>query len=245
MIGKLTPLFILPVFISSCDGAFSGIYDDPPSDSSFKEGFTKNADNRFTLHVDGTDYSQWTYIDFGSGEMSRVKIPSYLPENEKWDGKSGWSYQLVEGGRYTLLSETRTSAQPEPNRWSIAIHHFDVRTNGGEVFETKYKSLDQLPLSSEFDSERFHKDEWTDNVVMTDLKEMMGYKIGYQNISVNRLLSGWVKMDFSNPPPTYETTGHVYIIRFPNGERAAIKLNNYMSGRGSKGYLDIEGIYPY
>ena len=62
---------------------------------------------------------------------------------------------------------------------------------------------------------------------------------------MNQVLSRWVNMDFSTPPPVYTQSGKVYIVRTAEGKYAALQLLNYMSPTGSKGYLTIDILYPY
>lgn len=87
-------------------------------------------------------------------------------------------------------------------------------------------------------------DEYSDNQVIVNLKEMMGFKIGFQNIDVNRVMSSWASMDFSTPPPVYSASGDVYYVRLADNTLAAIKMRSYMSPKGSKGYLTIDIKYP-
>lgn len=62
---------------------------------------------------------------------------------------------------------------------------------------------------------------------------------------VNRVLSQWVTMDFTTPPPVYSASRKVYILRMKDGTCAAIRLVDYMSDKGTKGFLTIDVKYPY
>lgn len=232
-------------FLHSCDGLFEGIYDDAPVDDTFEEGFHPGAQsNRFRLMLDATSYEEWIYIDLHNRTLERKPVPKTL--TGEWDGRSGWTYNLVEGSKYTPFKTIKTDAQQDAEVWDMAIHHFDVRTNDGSAFETSYASLNELPESSEqFKHMDFTKDAWSTTQVITDLKEMMGFRVGYQNITVNEVLSKWVVMDFSNPPPVYSTSDKVYILRLKDGTHAAIRLDSYISPAGTKGFLTADIIYPY
>ena len=59
------------------------------------------------------------------------------------------------------------------------------------------------------------------------------------------VLSRWVTMDFSTPPPVYSASQRVYVLRMKDGTHAALRLVSYMSDRGTKGYLTIDVKYPY
>ena len=228
------------VCLSSCDGILDGIYDEAPQDTAFEEGFHGESTS-FTLRLDATSYDNWIYISLADRSIERMPIPSAL--TGKWDGRSALVYQLVQGEKYTELDYIPTDTQAEPARWDFAIHHFDVKTNGAEVAETPWTDLSSIDKAS-LASLDFKADEWSDHQVITDLREMMGFKIGYQNSKVNPILTRWVTMDFSTPPPVYSATGRVYIMRLPFGQLAALKMRSYMSEMGTKGFLTIDITYP-
>ena len=39
-------------------------------------------------------------------------------------------------------------------------------------------------------------------------------------------------------------SGKVYVVAFPDGTRAALKLVNYMDAKSVKGHMTIEYVYP-
>ncbi len=237
----IAAIFALASGLSSCSGILDGIYDDAQPDSTFEEGFHGTESTSFTLRLDATSYDNWIYINLADRSIERMPIPSTL--TGRWDGRSALVYQIVEGDRYTELDYIPTDTQAEPAHWDFAIHHFDVKTNGAEVAETPWSDLGNVDKSA-IASLDFKADEWNDHQVITDLREMMGFKIGYQNSKVNPALTRWVTMDFSTPPPVYSATGRVYIMRLPSGELAALKMRSYMSETGTKGFLTIDITYP-
>lgn len=192
----IAAIFALASGLSSCSGILDGIYDDAQPDSTFEEGFHGTESTSFTLRLDATSYDNWIYINLTDRSIERMPIPSTL--TGRWDGRSALVYQLVEGDRYTELDYIPTDTQAEPAHWDFAIHHFDVKTNGAEVAETQWSELSNVDKSA-IASLDFKADEWNDHQVITDLREMMGFKIGYQNSKVNPALTRWVTMDFSTP----------------------------------------------
>lgn len=241
---RLFPLIFLTLALSGCHGILDGIYDDAPSDSSFKEGFQKaeTGANRHVLMLDATSYDEWIYVDLHDMAIERISTPTSLT-SEKWDGKSGITYNLVHGDQYTELSITPTDPMPEPAKWDFAVHHFDVKTNGGSAAVAPSQNL-SLASKSQASTLDFVADKWSTHQAIIDLKEMMGFKIGYQNSHYSPILSDWASMDFSTPPPTYSASGDVYYLRMADGSMAALQLRSYMSPLGSKGYLTIDIIYP-
>ena len=68
----------------------------------------------------------------------------------------------------------------DPDTWDLAIHRYDVKTNGGEVLETDYQSLSALKNADSMPQGTFVADEWTTNKIAVDVSHMMednGYLI--------------------------------------------------------------------
>ena len=233
------------VLLAGCNGIFDGIYDEPVRDEALQLGFNPVAEEgRYTLVMDARNYDEWIYMDLHRLTLEKRDIPTTL--TGEWDGKSVWARCNVQGSRYTLLEERQVDTQPEPEEWDLAIHHFDVRTNGGQVLQTGYTSVDDLPENSaSFASEGFRLDEWTSHQCIVDFSGMFDYNIWYQASPVNLVLSDWVRMDFSTPPPKYEASRRVYLLRMQDGTVAALHMKSYMSEAGTKGILTIDVKYPY
>ncbi len=90
----------------------------------------------------------------------------------------------------------------------------------------------------------FTPDTWTRHQCITDLSGMFDRNIWYQSSMVNLVLTEWVRMDFSTPPPKYEASRKVYLLRMADGSVAALQLKSYMSEAGTKGFLTIDVRYP-
>lgn len=224
---------------------FDGIYDDPVRDTSIEPGFTGTTEaGRYTLLLDARDYDEWTFIDLHRLTFETLPIPASLTGT--WDGVSLWYRYNVQGSRYRQLEQRQVDAQPEPGQWDIAIHHFDVRTNGGSALATDYTSIDALPATPEgFADKQFTGDTGTTHQCITDFSGMFDRNIWYQAGMVNTVLTEWVRMDFSTPPPKYEASNRVYLLRMKDGTMAALHLKSYMSETGTKGFLTIDIKYPY
>lgn len=245
--GHIVVALILALLTVSCDGLFEGIYDKVPDDEAGGNGLVVDSETN-TIHIvdlKTTDFGTWIYLDLHKRQFTdTIKIPTTL--TSKWDGKSGIGYKHGLNDWMTDISFMKTDAQHDAEHWDIAIHHFDLKTNGGAAYETEYTSLEQLPETSEaFRDKEFVEDEWTDHQVLYDLGGMLNYDIGYQQSYVNMVLSRWVTMDFATPPPIYSVSDRVYIIRLKDGTYAAMKLINYMKPSGAKGYMTFDIIYPY
>lgn len=240
-----TALCLASVLLTGCSGMFDGIYDEPVRDEALQQGVNPSDEaGRFTLVLDARNYDEWIYIDLHKQTLERRPIPTSL--TGEWDGRSVWTRYNVQGSRYEFLEERRVDTQAVPEKWDLAIHHFDVRTNGGSVLRTSYTSIDALPANkATFAGEQFVPDEWTSHQCIVDFSGMFDYNIWYQASPVNMVLTEWVRMDFSTPPPKYEASRRVYLLRMEDGTVAALNMTSYMSQAGTKGILSIDIKYPY
>lgn len=232
---------------TSCHGIFNGIYDEPEKDENIQLGFNgKPEDTRYTLMLDARSYNEWIYIDLHNKTLETKPMPDTLTQVQNWDGKSQWTYYEVQGSAYQELRRIKTVSQQDAEKWDLAIHHFDVKTNGGGVVETPYGSIDELPQSSEaFASATFTPDQWTTHQCIVDFSGMLSYNIWYMSSMANPVLSRWVTMDMTIPPPVYSASKKVYLLRMKDGSCAALLLKDYMSDSGTKGFLTIDVKYPY
>lgn len=243
---------------TACNGIFDDVYDERPSAPAITGG---------QLYVNATNWRDWYYIDFDSLRQyaerkdtaglikAQTEFRAYPIPMERaaapTDGQTGlygyWFDVFGKGvSNYEKRSFTPTDRQPEPPSWSIAVHRNNVRTNGGAVLETHYSSMDELPESSSaFTGATFHSDEWTETEVWADQSQMLQSLVGCQGISVNKVLSSWLKLEIPPMPPTFAQNSHVFIIRLKNGNYAAVQLANYMDAEGTKCWLTINYKYPY
>ncbi len=259
--NTLTTLRILIAGVSlslltACNGIFDDIYDKPQP----------IIPSRGQLLIDATSWTDWYYVDLpalhalsesddenallkAQTEFAAYPIPFSLTGSS--DGRSGqymyWFDVWGEGIKKNEFREfTPCDAQPEPDSWSFAVHRNNVRTNGGAVYETQYKSMDELPESSEaFSNMKFTEDEWSENEVWDSQEQMLQCLVPSQGISINKVLSSWLSMKIPPMPPAFSLNNHVFILRLKDGTYAALQLENYQSSTGTKCWLTINYKYPY
>lgn len=131
-----------------------------------------------------------------------------------------------------------------PQNWDIAVHRYDVKTNGAKVVETNYSDFDQA-ITATIDEADLVSDIWTTNQIVIDMSTMMDGYLGYTESSYNPELSKWLNVDTSTMPPIYTPSGKVYIVYLPDGTRAGVKLLNFMNDMQVKGYMTIQYMYPF
>ncbi len=238
----LLPVILASIVLTGCSGIFDGIYDSHVDDADLQLGFNDGErQGRFTILLDARDYDRWLYLDLHRRTVEMRPVPTELTGD--WDGQSAWMRYHVAGSQYTLLEERHVDAQEDPAEWDLAIHHYDVRTNGGAVVETNYASVDDVPDMLDvavLENANFVADIWMCHQCIVDFSGMFDRNIWFQASMVNPILTEWVRMDFSTPPPKYEANRKVYLLRMADGTVAALQLKSYMSEVGTKGFLTID-----
>lgn len=76
---------IVLLLLSSCNGIFSGIYDEPIEEETSAFGFVNIDDTNNTgrIYIDATDYTKWHYIDLHNKQVTTTSVDEASPEN--WD----------------------------------------------------------------------------------------------------------------------------------------------------------------
>lgn len=265
---KMTVAGVGILMLTSCNGIFDDIYDQPKEIVPAKG----------QLLIDATSWTDWYYVDLNllqrlteagdeealmkaQTEFVAYPIPmTATGEKDETEAGHEAATQGRKAGQYmywfdvfgegikknTFSYYTPTEGQEEPEEWTLAVHRNNVRTNGGAVLETSYTSMDELPESSEaFRNMNFQEDEWSENLVWDSQDLMlMGY-VPSLGISVNKVLSSWLSIKIPPMPPAFSLNNHVFILRLKDGTYAALQLENYLSQDGKKCFLTINYKYPY
>lgn len=258
MAGAAASLLLLP----SCEGILGGVYDTPPSGAA-------QATARGQLYIDASDWTQWHYIDLP--ELARmaeedpgcnpssawVSLPVATPDAQSEPaaerapghepGIYTYWYDVYGAGlsRREFRSFQPSAPQEEPERWSIAVHRNNVRTNGGAAAATPYSSLSEIPEGREWlSSLDFRPDEWNETYVWTVQDRMLSGIIGNQGIEVNQTLSSWLRIEIPPMPPAFSLNSKVFVVRLADGSMAAVQLQDYQSPTGTKCCLTINYRYP-
>ncbi|MDO4320618.1 MAG: HmuY family protein [Bacteroidales bacterium] len=216
------------------------------------------------LYLDASDWGKWHYLDLEAVADSIRSNPGYNPSSA-WetmdiptsvsattdaDGLSGlytyWYDVFGEGiSRYEFRSFDPTSPQPEPEKWSIAIHRNNIRTNHGSIAATSCRDIDRLPTSVDFlESLIFEEDIWSETDVWVNQDRMLMGLIGNQGIKINRTGSGWLRIDIPPMPPSFTLDNSVFIVKLNDGTYAALQLEDYQNAAGVKCCLTINYRYP-
>lgn len=251
---SLTPAALLLV---SCEGVFSGLYDEPVT--------TERTTVSGQLYIDASDWKKWHYIDLEALADSIGKNPAFntssawvtmdIPTTEATGTKAGeetpgvytYWYDVYGSGlsNHEFRDFTPTGPQPEPEKWSLAVHRNNLRTNGGAIAATTCTDIDKLPWTRDFmESLDFREDEWNVTDVWMNQDRMLLGLIGNQGIRVNKTGSEWLRIDIPPMPPAFTLNQTVFIIRLADGTHGAIQLADYQDAAGTKCCLTINYRYP-
>lgn len=201
--------------LSSCDGILGSRYDAPEEDVEF--GFIRfdSETSSGTIYIDASSYTKWTYLNLDT----RTIDTTYINKNGSEDGNV-------------------------PSAWHIAVHRYDVKTNGGSVLQTEYSDPALLVSSGIMPEGEFKEDILTTDKIAIDMSGMMDGNIIYAPSSYNEELSRWLNVDTSQMPPIYTMSGKVYLLRVSDGRHAAIILRDYMNDAKVKGFMTIDYVFP-
>lgn len=148
-----------------------------------------------------------------------------------------WTY--IDLHHRTVDTASITQSQGEPPLWDLALHRYDVKTNGGAAAESPY---DRPDLTGDIAALDFVCD--SDSQVVIDMSTMMDGYLGYAPSPVNPVLSRWLDVNTSTMPPVYTLSNTVYILRLADGTAAALQFTGYTNDASAKGYVTMRYRYP-
>ncbi len=119
--------------LSSCDGIFSDIYDNPQQTDVPEYGFIAPATQTVpgTIYIDATSYTDWVYIDFST--MTAETFPVEAPAPATWDiavhrydaKTDGATVSATASGDFTTLTPAGT---PVADEWTTQTIVTDMST---------------------------------------------------------------------------------------------------------------------
>ena len=149
-----------------------------------------------------------------------------------------WVYVSLEDG--TSVAKGIEEAAPE--KWDIAMHRENVKTNEGSAIKTDVTSFDALTAIPE--GSVFMPDVLTYTEVAVDMSQMMQGIIIYDTTEINMVLEDWVTR--SGMPPVYSVRPNVYVVRTKEGKYAKIQFTSYKGGEtgDETGFATFTYAYP-
>ena len=202
-------LGLASTLFSACDGLFEDVYDNDKvaeTSSSSSLWYSPSSDTEGQFTIDATSYTAWHYISFADMTLTSSVINADGTEDDV------------------------------PDQWDIALHRYDVKTNGGSAAATSFSTFASLSL----DNLSFEADVWTENKITIDMSHMMEGYLVYAPSYYSAVISGWVDVDTSTMPPIYTMNSKVYVLMTSDGRLVALRLINYMNDSSVKGHMTVE-----
>lgn len=214
-IFAVATLGIAITLFPACDGLFDDMYDNGKTSDNNGKNSSEGKIRQFC--IDATEYTQWQYVDLENDEISFV----------------------------TSLIENDTTETGVPDKWTIALHRYDVKTNNCTAAPIDYQSVSELVEAVSVDKSALEQldykaDIFTDKKITIDMSHMMEGRIGYAKSYYNEVISSWLNIDMSVMPPIYSMTHTIFVLKTSNGRFFALNLVNYMNDKSEKGYMTVE-----
>lgn len=216
------------------------------------------------FYVDASDWKKWYYIDMEEVRDSLANDSTYdaahairvydIPMDATGEVTEQNGHQLPgqymywfdcwgEGLKNNRFSSfTPTAQQPEPEKWTIAIHRDNVRTNPETVigvYESPLADINAV-TATVYENATWTADEWTENAVWCDQSQMLLCYVPSQGIRINKLLSSWLELSIPPFPPSFTHNNHVFVLALRNGRHMALQLVDYISPRGVKCCMTVK-----
>lgn len=200
------------------------------------EGSISGDDSEFTvtLSIDTLDYS---YTGHFTGSRKYEEFISSVKEQFTIDATAytDWVYFSFEEGNVVSVSDPENDLN-----WDIALHRYDVKTNGGVsgkgkggAIITKYTSLEgmqKIPVAGYVED--------TKAEINTS-----GMPPVYTEASINIELSKWMNLDTNIMPPLYDMQEVVFVVRTANGKYAKVLFTDYSNSDNVKGHITFSYEY--
>lgn len=181
------------------------------------------------MTVNTSDYGTWTYIDLKTGKTQTIR------------DFSAWNYMT--DGKIVETTPAQGNEADITIDWQIAIHRYDIKTNGGEAVattETLMANVTAMPEGG------YTADKTVENTLLTDMSGMANSKIGYAaTAKMNPVLCGWLKKTATGamPPYTYDPTNLIYVLKCKDGSYAKLKFTDNTDAEGKSGYVTFSYEY--
>lgn len=114
--------------------------------------------------------------------------------------------------------------------WDIAVHKYDIRTNGGLVKKINATELNDVTLKDVPSDAEMVADEFKS--VIVDLSNMQSGFVGFQDVRVNKELGDWIIATPTGkmPPFTYALNKDVVFLVKVKGKVWKMKFTAYTYG---------------
>ncbi len=145
-----------------------------------------------------------------------------------------WVYFSFDKGKEVVVKDFKNSMN-----WDIAFHRFDVRVNCGTSGPGKGGSISMGKV--DFNSV---KQAPTTGYSLNDSISIVNKPGGWtEQVTVpgDTIIAKWLY--FTGPPPKYNITNNIYVVKTAQGKYAKIWLKDYFNDDSKSGYVTMEYFY--
>lgn len=139
-----------------------------------------------------------------------------------------WVYFSFSKGEVVTVTDYQNDLS-----WDIAFHRGDVRLNGGasgkgqgEVVNTNIKNWDEV---KEAPSSGYVKDK-----IGKITTSFTGNGITEEDQPFSQVLTGWLTVDTSNPPPKYTIHNWIYVLKAADGKYVKLWIYDNKDAKDDK-----------
>lgn len=169
-------------------------------------------------------------------QQYRLYIQS-RPTNVAGDSADWVYFSFAKGGEVEGVNGENRQQRLD---WDLAFNRMVIRTNSGTSGSGKGGALSTG--SGELNEVT---EAPTDGYTVDTEVTLSGYSAASGQVSFqvpgNTVLSGAIK--FSGPPPTYEPSNMVYVVRTADGKYAKILIESFHNAEGKSGYINMKYSY--
>ncbi|MGI6370258.1 MAG: hypothetical protein GX372_02095 [Ignavibacteria bacterium] len=210
------------------------------------KGEPMNISGPFTGKLVGKDLEVTYTFQFGAMPMPVTAIFTTYAKEEpakkevtelKATAYDQWVYYDFSTGK-SVVHSIDENVDEQSFNWDIAIHRYDIRTNGGSALETDKTDLAAL---TSIPAGTFTAD--VPDSIIVDMSNMMAGEVKYAKSSLNKVLSKWLNLDMSSMPPNYTLSNLVYVLKTKDEKYIKILFTDYTNKEGLKGYISFSYEY--
>lgn len=185
--------------------------------------FSSKVATRTVSNLQVSEYNEWVYFSFEDGIVGRYFIDlSNISEDNKVDGN--------------MVDADGKAVSESSFDWDIALHRWDIRTNGGSALNTeKTEMTDVTTIPTTGYTADIDKEIYATSAMLTGTKAPF---------TLNEELCKWMTVNTSQMPPVYTIHKYVYIVKTQAGKYAKIQFTDRTNDDDVSGYVTFTYEYP-
>lgn len=148
-----------------------------------------------------------------------------------------WTYFSFAKGDTVTITDYKNSLD-----WDIAFHRGDVRLNGGESGKGKAEAKNTNNKKWN-DVTEAPKDGYVKDKVGKIMVKFLGDNIEEEDQPFSEVVSAWLDIDYSTPPPKYTISDWVYVVKAADGNYVKLQIYDNKDAKNKAGYVSFKYQY--